>query len=83
MGIEPTWDFVEPHHGFEDQERHQVALRLRADQSRCLRTGPQTPLLTRTTRVTPPALMAETKEQFNRNTAQGWASVTHPTARHP
>ena len=28
MGIEPTWDFVEPHHGFEDQERHQVALRL-------------------------------------------------------
>ena len=30
MGIEPTWDFVEPHHGFEDQERHQVALRLHA-----------------------------------------------------
>ena len=30
MGIEPTWDFVEPHHGFEDQERHQVALRLQA-----------------------------------------------------
>ena len=28
MGIEPTWDFVEPHLGFEDQERHQVALRL-------------------------------------------------------
>ena len=28
MGIEPTWNFVEPHHGFEDQERHQVALRL-------------------------------------------------------
>ncbi len=25
MGIEPTWDFVEPHTGFEDQERHQVA----------------------------------------------------------
>ena len=25
MGIEPTWDFVEPHAGFEDQERHQVA----------------------------------------------------------
>jgi|GEM_PF-1952190 hypothetical protein len=21
MGIEPTWDFVEPHAGFEDQER--------------------------------------------------------------
>jgi len=30
MGIEPTWNFVEPHHGFEDQERHQVALRLQA-----------------------------------------------------
>ena len=28
MGIEPTWDFVEPHTGFEDQERHQVALHL-------------------------------------------------------
>ena len=23
MGIEPTWDFVEPHHGFEDQTTHQ------------------------------------------------------------
>ena len=41
MGIEPTWDFVEPHHGFEDQERHQVALRLRADEARCLRIAPQ------------------------------------------
>ena len=41
MGIEPTWDFVEPHHGFEDQERHQVALRLRADEPRCLRIAPQ------------------------------------------
>ena len=30
MGIEPTWDFVEPHAGFEDQERHQVALHLRS-----------------------------------------------------
>jgi hypothetical protein len=29
MGIEPTWDFVEPHAGFEDQERHQAALHLR------------------------------------------------------
>ncbi len=28
MGIEPTWDFVEPHAGFEDQERHQAALHL-------------------------------------------------------
>ena len=31
MGIEPTWDFVEPHAGFEDQERHQVASHLRAE----------------------------------------------------
>ena len=23
MGIEPTWDFVEPHAGFEDQRMHQ------------------------------------------------------------
>ncbi len=28
MGIEPTWDFVEFHAGFEDQERHQAALHL-------------------------------------------------------
>ena len=25
MGIEPTWDLFEPHTGFEDQGRHQVA----------------------------------------------------------
>ncbi len=31
MGIEPTWDLVEPHAGFEDQERHQVAFRLRGE----------------------------------------------------
>ena len=30
MGIEPTWDFVEPHAGFEDQERHQAAAHLHA-----------------------------------------------------
>ena len=30
MGIEPTWDFVESHTGFEDQERHQVAPHLHA-----------------------------------------------------
>jgi hypothetical protein len=29
MGIEPTRDFVEPHTGFEDRERHQAALHLR------------------------------------------------------
>jgi len=23
MGIEPTWDFVEPHAGFEDHDMHQ------------------------------------------------------------
>jgi hypothetical protein len=31
MGIEPTWDLVEPHAGFEDRERHQAALHLRAE----------------------------------------------------
>ena len=31
MGIEPTWNFVESHTGFEDQERHQVALHLRVE----------------------------------------------------
>ena len=41
MGIEPTWDFVEPHLGFEDQERHQVALRLRHG-PRCLRLSRKT-----------------------------------------
>ena len=29
MGIEPTWDFVEPHAGFEDQDRHQPGKRFR------------------------------------------------------
>jgi hypothetical protein len=33
MGIEPTWDFVEPHAGFEDQERHQAALHLHLPES--------------------------------------------------
>lgn len=33
MGIEPTWDFVEPHAGFEDQERHQAALHLHQPQA--------------------------------------------------
>jgi hypothetical protein len=37
MGIEPTWDFVEPHAGFEDQERHQVAPHLRAGSLRDLK----------------------------------------------
>jgi hypothetical protein len=40
MGIEPTWDFVEPHTGFEDQERHQVAPHLRTGSlRRLLMTG--------------------------------------------
>ena len=40
MGIEPTWDFVEPHAGFEDQERHQAALHLRTP-SREPQSGPR------------------------------------------
>ncbi len=39
MGIEPTWDLVEPHAGFEDQERHQNALRLRYENGTCLGFG--------------------------------------------
>ena len=35
MGIEPTWDFVEPHTGFEDQERHQVARHLQSAELCC------------------------------------------------
>ncbi len=58
MGIEPTWDFVEPHHGFEDQERHQVALRLREDEARCLRTAPRGSASILTTRVTSRAVMS-------------------------
>ncbi len=34
MGIEPTRDFVEPHTGFEDQERHQAARHLQPTSSR-------------------------------------------------
>ena len=37
MGIEPTRDFVEPHAGFEDQERHQAACHLRQEHSSALR----------------------------------------------
>jgi hypothetical protein len=76
MGIEPTWDFVEPHHGFEDQERHQVALRLRADEPRCLRITPQVPVSTCTTRVTPSTFMKQSFRYFNWNTAL-------PTWEHP
>src|ERR1035437_5370912 len=57
MGIEPTWDFVEPHHGFEDQERHQVALRLQENEPRRLRLAPQNSASTFSTRVTSGAVM--------------------------
>ena len=36
MGVEPTQSSFEPHTGFEDQERHQVALHLRGDVARRL-----------------------------------------------
>jgi hypothetical protein len=52
MGIEPTWNFVEPHHGFEDQERHQVALRLRENEARGSRMPPRESSSTFNTRVT-------------------------------
>ena len=66
MGIEPTWDFVEPHHGFEDQERHQVALRLREDAPR-RRMAPQGPASTFSTRVTSGAVMKQLPGHFNLN----------------
>jgi len=69
MGIEPTWDFVEPHHGFEDQERHQVALRLRADGPRGPRLQPQKPASTTGTRVMSDAVMKQMPGHINRNTA--------------
>jgi hypothetical protein len=68
MGIEPTWDFVEPHHGFEDQERHQVALRLRENEPRCLRMAPQESASTFTKRVTSPEVMRQLPGYFNLNT---------------
>lgn len=38
MGIEPTWDLVESHTGFEDQERHQAASHLRKNRAHCHRS---------------------------------------------
>ena len=70
MGIEPTWDFVEPHHGFEDQERHQVALRLRDDEPRGSRTAPQGSASTFGTRVTSGAVMKQLARHFNMNTGE-------------
>ena len=71
MGIEPTWDFVEPHRGFEDQERHQVALRLRESVSRGLRMAPQDSASTFSTRVTSGAVMEQMPGHFNMNTTIG------------
>ena len=70
MGIEPTWDFVEPHHGFEDQERHQVALRLRENEPRCVQMAPQGSASTFIKRVTSRAVMKQSPEYFNLNTGE-------------
>jgi len=70
MGIEPTWDFVEPHHGFEDQERHQVALRLRDNEARGSRKPPRESASTFNTRVTSGAVMKELRSEFNLNPSQ-------------
>ena len=71
MGIEPTWNFVEPHHGFEDQERHQVALRLHGDEPRCGRKlPPQSPAGMSIKRVTPGAVMKQAARHFNPNTSK-------------
>ncbi len=71
MGIEPTWDFVEPHHGFEDQERHQVALRLRENALRRRRMAPPGCASIFTKRVTSLAVMKQSLGHFNLNTAIG------------
>ena len=70
MGIEPTWDFVEPHHGFEDQERHQVALRLQGDEQRCLRGSPQGAGSAFSTRFTSGTVMKQSVRHFNLNTGK-------------
>src|ERR1035437_5159131 len=67
MGIEPSWEFVEPHHGFEDLERHQVALRLQGNKARCLRKLPRESASTFNTRVTSGAVMKELRDDFNVN----------------
>ena len=71
MGIEPTWNFVEPHHGFEDQERHQVALRPHGDEPRCGRKlPPHSPAGMFIKRVTPGAVMKQSGRHFNPNTSK-------------
>jgi hypothetical protein len=68
MGIEPTWDFVEPHHGFEDQERHQVALRLQENEPRCSRLAPQGSVSTFNKRGMSPAVMKQLPSYLKLNT---------------
>ena len=70
MGIEPTWDFVEPHHGFEDQERHQVALRLQGEEPRCLRMSPPSSAARFRARVMSPEVMKQLPDHFNLNTVE-------------
>ncbi len=70
MGIEPTWNFVEPHHGFEDQERHQVALRLRHNGTRSSRKSQRESASTFNTRVTSGAVMKQMTGHFNMNTGE-------------
>ena len=68
MGIEPTWDFVEPHLGFEDQERHQVALRLQAYRAHCPRLTTPRAVGTFSARITPDGLMGQSASHFKTNT---------------
>ncbi len=44
MGIEPTWDWLKPHTGFEDQERHQAASHLQHRVPQHAKLHPKFPL---------------------------------------
>jgi hypothetical protein len=83
MGIEPTWNFVEPHHGFEDQERHQVALRLQAQGTRCPRFAPQRAVSIFTVRITPRAFMKQSARLFKMNTEKPTRAANPRTGLDP
>ena len=59
MGIEPTWDLIEPHTGFEDQERHQAASHLRIECERDPRTAARISASLFCKHITPAALLAQ------------------------
>ncbi len=90
MGIEPTWDFVESHAGFEDQERHQNALRLRTGlgpvKTALLRepfVGSSFPRRLHPVSRSVPAVTAAKQHGKAKQThvSSGWPTILHPGAR--